>query len=313
MAARQRGPARYTGGHRPPLREKLRDLRAHNVRPYGGSCTVCGRMISAPTERENSVNKKIVPLILLCTILCGCQAKEKTPAISAPPPEPAPKTAQELLEEQIINDTHDAFLVDTGGKLGTLLVTVEAVPYEEPVELNTYQHVAIWNPAHMDQPLQTVDWEGGYPGEHQILDVNFDGYPDFTILFARGVQAEGYHCMRWDEEQGLFVEEPEYAAISSPVLDPEARSIFGWNRASGAGDGVSTIHQWVDGELVCVRRIELFAKDWDYDSPFVLTVRDRINDELTEVFREEYPLDPEEEYFEARMKWEDINYHGETR
>ena len=233
--------------------------------------------------------------------------------MSVPPPEPVPKTAQELLEEQIIDDTHNAFLVDTGGRMGTLLVTAEAVPYEEPLELATYQHTAVWDPAHMDQPLQSVDWEGGFPNEHQILDVNFDGYPDFTILFARGVQAEGYHCMRWDEEQGLFVEEPEYAAISSPVLDPETRSIFGWNRESGAGDGVSTIHQWVDGELVCVRRIELFAKDWDYDSPFVLTVRDRINGELTEVFREEYPLDPEEEYFEARMKWEDINYHGETR
>ena len=83
-------------------------------------------------------------------------------------------------------------------------------------------------------------------------------------------------------------------------------------RGSAAGDGQSTFHQWVDGELVCVRRIELFAKDWDYDSPFVLTVRERIDGELTEVFREEYPLDPGE-YFDVRMKWEDINYHGETR
>lgn len=275
-------------------------MRADDIRPYG--------------KERDFMNKKIIPWALLCALLLGgCQRREQAPAGSVPPPEPVPKTAQELLEEQIIDDTHNAFLVDTGGRLGTLLVTAEAVPYEEPAELNTYQHVVIWNPAHMDQALQSVDWEGGYPGEHQILDVNFDGYPDFTILFARGVQAEGYHCMCWDEEQGLFVEEPEYAAISSPVLDPETRSIFGWNRASGAGDGVSTIHQWVDGELVCVRRIELFAKDWDYDSPFVLTVQDRINDELTEVFREEYPLDPAEEYFEARMKWEDINYHGETR
>ena len=255
---------------------------------------------------------KLLLLVLSALLLAGCQEAGGEASSPVEPP-PQPKTAQELLEEQPIDDTHNAFLVDTGGRMGTLLVTAEAVPYEEPLELATYQHVAVWDPAHMDQPLQSVDWEGGFPNEHQILDVNFDGYPDFTILFARGVQAEGYHCMRWDEEQGLFVEEPEYAAISSPVLDPETRSIFGWNRESGAGDGVSTIHQWVDGELVCVRRIELFAKDWDYDSPFVLTVRDRINGEMTEVFREEYPLDPEEEWFEARMKWEDINYHGETR
>ena len=256
---------------------------------------------------------KLLLLVLSALLLAGCQEAGGEASSPVEPP-PQPKTAQELLEEHPIDDTHNAFLVDTGGRMGTLLVTAEAVPYEEPLELATYQHVAVWDPAHMDQPLQSVDWEGGFPNEHQILDVNFDGYPDFTILFARGIQAELYHCMRWDEEQGLFVEEPEYAAISSPVLDPETRSIFGWNRASGAGDGVSTIHRWVDGELVCVRRIELFAKDYsDYDSPFVLTVRDRINDELTEVFREEYPLDPEEEYFEARMKWEDINYHGETR
>ena len=92
---------------------------------------ICGRMISAPTERENSVNKKIVSLILLCTLLCGCQAEEKVPAISAPPPEPAPKTARELLEEQLIDDTHDAFLVDTGGRLGALLVTVERGEWTE--------------------------------------------------------------------------------------------------------------------------------------------------------------------------------------
>lgn len=254
---------------------------------------------------------KLLLLVLSALLLAGCQEAggEASSPVEPPPP---PKTPQELLEEQPIDDTHNAFLVDTGGRMGTLLVTAEAVPYEEPLELATYQHVAVWDPAHMDQPLQSVDWEGGFPNEHQILDVNFDGYPDFTIQFARGIQAELYHCMRWDEEQGLFVEEPEYAAISSPVLDPETRSIFGWNRESGAGDGVSTIHRWVDGELVCVRRIELFAKDFrDYDSPFVLTVRDRIDGELTEVFREEYPLDPGE-YFDVRMKWEDINYHGES-
>ena len=254
--------------------------------------------------------KRKLPLLLLFSLLlAGCQAEEKAPAAASPPPEPAPKTAQELLEEQPIDDTHDAFLVDTGGRLGVLLVTAELGT--ERGEFETAMSLSVLDPADMSRPLQTVDWEGGYPGEHQILDVNFDGYPDFTILFARGVQAELYHCMRWDEEQGLFVEEPEYAAISSPVLDPETRSIFGWNRASGAGDGVSTIHQWMDDELVCVRRIELFAKDWDYDSPFVLTVRDRIDGELTEVFREEYPLDPGE-YFDVRMKWEDINYHGES-
>lgn len=260
---------------------------------------------------------KLLLLALCALFLTGCQESggEVSSVLSLPPePAPQPKTAQELLEEQPIDDTHDAFLVDTGGRMGALLVTAELVPYEEPAELLYYLHLSVWDPANPEQPvqIQEIDWETVHYGEHQVVDVNFDGYSDFTYLYARGIQAEMYHCMRWDEEQGLFVEEPEYANISSPWVKPETQTIEGWNRESGAGDGVSTIHQWVDGELVCVRRIELFAKDYrDYDSPFVLTVWDRINGELTEVFREEYPLDPGE-YFEARMKWEDINYHGET-
>ena len=35
------------------------------------------------------------------------------------------KSLQQLLEEQPIDDTHDAFLIDTGGELGTLLVAAE--------------------------------------------------------------------------------------------------------------------------------------------------------------------------------------------
>lgn len=254
---------------------------------------------------------KLLLLVLSALLLAGCQEAggEASSPVEPPPP---PKTPQELLEEQPIDDTHNAFLVDTGGRMGTLLVTAEAVPYKETSELAVYQHVAVWDPAHMDQPLQTVDWEGGFPGEHQILDVNFDGYPDFTILFARGVQVEGYHCMVWDEEQGRFQELPAYADIPSPVLAPEKNAIYGWSRSSAAGDGWTPIYQWVDGELVCVRNIEVFIKDWgDPDSAMVVKVEDRVDGELTEVFREEYPLDPGE-YFDVRIKWEDLDYHGEA-
>lgn len=144
------------------------------------------------------------------------------------------------------------------------------------------------------------------------MDVNFDGFQDFTVLFARGVQAELYHCMRWDEERGLFVEEPEYANISSPWVHPETQTISGWNRSSGAGDGVSTVHKWINGELVCVRRIETLQKDWnDYNSPFVLTVEDRIDGKLTEVYRTEYPAGSSK-YLTEQMEWENLDYHGET-
>ena len=262
-------------------------------------------------------------LLALCALLmAGCQASPEDQtgsgrggdgSTSQAESAPTPKTPQELLEEQPIDEYHDAFLVDTGGRMGTLLVTTELVPYEEPVELLYYLHLSVWNPADPAQPvqIQEIDWETVHYGEHQILDVNFDGYQDFTYLFARGIQVEMYHCMIWDEEQGLFVELPVYAEIPSPYVDPETETISGWCRNSGAGDGWTPIYKWIDGELVCVRKIELFPKDWhDYYSPMVVTVEDRIDGELTEVFHGEYPLDPGE-YFDVRMKWEDLNYHGE--
>lgn len=258
--------------------------------------------------------KRGLPFLALCILLLtGCQQEEKPPA-SSQLPEPAPKTAQELLEEQPVDDTHDAFLVDTGGRMGTLLVKTELVPYEEPAELRYYLHVSIWDPAAPEEPIQMqeIDWETVHYGEHQILDVNFDGYSDFTYLYARGIQVEMYHCMLWDEEQGLFVELPVYAEIPSPNVRPESRTIVGWSRDSGAGNGTTPVYQWVDGELVCVRRIETFLKDWgDSDSPFVLTVEERIGGELTEVYRVEFPPDSTE-YLTEQMKWEDLDYHGEA-
>ena len=67
----------------------------------------------------------------LLLALAGCGE----PGGQAAPPEPSPVpsgpvsappealTPEELLAQQPIDDTHDAFLVPTGGRLGTLLVT----------------------------------------------------------------------------------------------------------------------------------------------------------------------------------------------
>ncbi|MCI8422631.1 MAG: hypothetical protein HFF50_03715 [Lawsonibacter sp.] len=273
------------------------------------------------------MGKKTAPLVLLAVLLlAGCRAGGEASASSTPPegatasvqseapPVPsAPGTPEELLAQQTIDDFHKAFLVDTGGRMGTLLVTTELVPYEEPVELLYYLHVSIWDPANPSQPIQMqeINWETVHYGEHQVLDVNFDGYQDFTYLYARGIQVEMYHCMLWNEELGLFQELPVYAEIPSPRVDPETETITGWSRSSGAGDGDTPVYRWVDGELVCVRFIRTFLKDWsDYDSPMVLTVKDRIDGELTEVYRVEFP--PESaEYLTEQMRWEDLSYHGE--
>ena len=48
-------------------------------------------------------------------------------------PEETAKKPEQVLLEQLVDDTHDAFLVDTGGELGTLLVTAE-LDEETPTE-----------------------------------------------------------------------------------------------------------------------------------------------------------------------------------
>ena len=283
---------------------------------------------------------KLAFLLLFVLLLAGCQASPKEPvnpeeqASSAEQPssaeqtssessgsggevssirsKPAPvsKTPQELLAEQPIDDTHDAFLVDTNGRMGTLLVTAELGT--ERGEFEVSMSLSIWNPLDMSQPLQTIETETLVFCEEEILDVNFDGYQDLTCLYSRGVQVQCYQCWLWDEEQGLFVKLPVYSDIPSPYVDPETETISGWSRSSAAGDGTTPIYKWLDGELTCVRKIEVFPKDWrDPDSPMAVTVEDWIDGGLTEVFRGEYPLGSDE-YFDVSIKWEDLNYHGET-
>lgn len=269
----------------------------------------------------------------LALLLAGCQAVEpegsafpepgpsqavtvpsplpETPAPTSKEPEPSPilSPLEQLLAEQPIDDDHDTFLVPTGGKLGTLLVTVER---GEQVYDGYSTMLSVWDPQEMDKPIQEMEkttynvfhW-------HEELDANFDGYIDFSYMYAMGNQPSYGYLWIWDEEAGQFVEEPEYSMISCPRIDPETQVIDGWARNSSAGDGVTTFHRWEDGRLVCVRRIEVFMKDYhDDDSPWLLTVQDRINGELTEVFRMECPQDSDD-YFSTRTEWENLDYHGE--
>lgn len=225
------------------------------------------------------------------------------------PPETATKTAQELLEEQTVDDTHDAFLVDTGGELGTLLVTAERA---ENTSGGFDAALSVWNPSDTSDPIQTLQFEGLLSWEqgliHRVVDANFDGSQDFGCMYAMGTQAELWHYWIWHEDLGQFVEEPEFLELSSPTFDSENQVISGWNRNSAADDGVSTFHKWIDGQLVCVRRITVLAGD--FSEPFVLTVEDRLDGALEQVYQTQFPFG-DTGYLDERAKWENLDYHGE--
>ena len=276
-----------------------------------------------------------LPAAALTLLLAGCQAGEPVGTASLPPepspsvnisvstPSEAPGPAQ-LLAQQPIDDTHDAFLVETGGKLGTLLVTAEKGEQDRDSEFGGYRTtLSVWNPRDMDEPVQTmaVLVEDMVFGHHETVDANFDGYMDFSIQWFQGNQPTYWYLWIWDEDAGQFVEVPEYAEISSPRINPETQVIDGFARSSGGGDGVTTFHRWEDGELVCVRRIET---GYDYENgvvefevsnevthfPSWIKVEDRIDGELTQVYYKEFP--PGEDFFDEQAKWEHLDYHGEN-
>lgn len=223
----------------------------------------------------------------------------------------------DIFQQQLIDDTHDAFLVSTGGRLGTLLVTAE-LAMENKDEFGTRDITfSVWNPVDMEQPVQTFFEEfmmGVAPEFHHVVDADFDSFQDFGYLFSLGNQPNYCHYWLWDEEYGQFKYCAPLSEISQAVFDPERQVVTGWARSSGAGDGVTTFHRWEDGELVCVRRVESFSP---WEEPSVVCVQDRIDGELQQVYREEFPWpgeEPEgqEAWRQAQHKWCDLDYHGEV-
>ena len=231
-------------------------------------------------------------------------------------PEGTAKTPGRVLIEQLIDDTHDAFLVDTQGKLGTLLVTAE-LAMESKSEFGSRDITfTVWNPAEMEQPIQTFTEEfmmGVAPEFHHVVDANFDGFQDFGYLFHAGNQPYYRHYWLWDEEQRQFIYYAPLIEISQPGFDAERQVITGWARSSGAGDGISTFHRWVNGELICVRRIVTYCP---WEEPTTVSVEDWIDGELQQVYYEKFPWpgdEPEglEAWRQAAHLWYDLDYHGE--
>ena len=237
-------------------------------------------------------------------------------------PVEAEKTPEQILAEQAIDDTRDAFLVDTHGKLGTLLVTAE-LARESKGEFGTRDITFIvWNPAEMEQPIQTFTEEfmmGVAPEFHDVVDANFDGFRDFGYLFHMGIHSGYWRYWLWNEEQEQFTYYAPLSEISQPVFDAERQVVTGWTSNPGAAGGMRTFHRWEDGELVCVRRIESYSP---WGEATTISVEDWIDGDWQQVYYEEFPwsesswsgVEPEgegESWWQAEDVWHDLNYHGE--
>ncbi len=195
------------------------------------------------------MDKKRICAVLAAALLLMLPACEGGRSEQAAPPEPSPTASvpastppeapspEELLEQQPMDDTHDAFLVETGGKLGTLLVTAEKGEQDRDTEFGDYHTtLSVWNPGNMDAPLQTmaVLVEDMAFGHHEVVDANFDGYMDFSVLHNMGNAARYWYLWVWDEEAGQFAEVPEYREISFPAATRRRRS-----STAGPGTAVS--------------------------------------------------------------------------
>lgn len=229
-------------------------------------------------------------------------------AAPAPPPAPDPTEEVKELRGFPIDNTHDAFEVPTGGKLGTLLVTVEQE--EEGEEWPYRYNFSVWAAGDLKKPIQTMTAEGTALFGPELIDANFDGYMDFRYQRSWGTGGDFYHHWVWDEAAGQFVVMPELSEYGYIEFDAETQTVRG-----GMTAGVwheDHIYRWECGELVFSRIIKQGLGLWSEEDDTLstkVTVSDWVNGEWTEVWSEEFS---EEDCWDEVAKWLDLSYHGET-
>ena len=276
---------------------------------------------------REAVRKRLFALLLCLTLLlsaCGKKSVEApgpTPiaegtATPDPTPSHTPTSEPESTPEEVtelwgfpIDDTHDAFEVPTGGKLGTVLVTVE-MKDEEPVSV-----VSVWNPFDLEAPIQTIETEGVTTHCYELMDANFDGYMDSVYTWFRGAKNNDSGLYVWDEEQGQFMPKKEF--IGDLVIDGEKNRIYIYTNGAGPS-GIAKIFCWESKELFLKRIIDFPYPETLEDGTIQqeIVVEDIVDGEWREVYREAYNTPDEvasimEAYYSGELLWYDLSYHGE--
>lgn len=273
-----------------------------------------------PHKKEKSISLLLAWLLLAACAAPAAETPGPTPtpevtvtpvptATPTPTPEPTPVPTEEVtnLWGFPIDETHDAFEVSTGGKLGTVLVTVERI--EGDYEFMNPAKLSVWDPADLSEPIQVMEVDG-FTHYYELLDANFDGYMDFAYTWFLAATNKNDSLWLWDEETGTFVYGEDFAGHGLG-LDEEAELVYTYMHGSAAS-GTTEISRWEDGELLCIRRIETHYPKYEGEVVTqLLTVEDRIDGELTEVYRETFGDPNNGEIYEEAVKWQDLNYRGE--
>lgn len=249
---------------------------------------------------------KFSVLLAALLVLSGCHrvvapGADSVPTLSpseTPAPTAAPSEEPKELWGFPIDDDHDAFEVPTGGKLGTVLVTVEKTR-ESAYDGATLCRLSVWTKDDQSAPLQQMElhlWSTF--GGANVVDANFDGHMDFTYRLMLSAKSAMASLWLWDEGAGQFVEEPEYANIPNPLVDSESQTISGVVSYSAAGDGEERTYRWEDGHLVCVERVEYTYPDEAGNQEKV--TYERLDGQLVETSRE--PMAVESAAWEAQKE-----------
>lgn len=209
------------------------------------------------------------------------------------------------------DDTHDFFTVPTGGKLGTVLVTVELGELDE-YNLLSPVTFSVWDTAAPTKPIQTFEERAMDLFHYNLMDANFDGHTDFTFVRHHGAQNGAHALFVWDEEQEQFVPKGEFWGGELTARE-ETQTVLNHIHIS-ACSWAEDIYCWENGELIRMREVIV---EEPLEGAQDLVIFEPVNGELEEVFRKTFSIDSSENpedagiYSEAVL-WYDLSYHGET-
>lgn len=238
------------------------------------------------------MGRKISLLLAALLLLGGCYAAQplEDPSPSAaetPTPTPTSEPTQEVKELWgfPIDDTHDAFEVDTKGELGNVLVTVERG--EELGEEGYCYKLSVWDKSDLTTPIQTLEEAQGELGGGELMDANFDGYTDFLYMWNPMSINWPFSLYVWDEgqEQFHFVTTLWGRGVKVDEAEQTVQVYVHHTNATGAHE----TYRWEDDELVCFRIEECEVLNDELQSVERVT-SEWIDGQWQEVSRETYAM-----------------------